>query len=433
MTVTSAVNTATYTAVGGEASVAVPFSVQRTGDLQVYRTQTGGVVTLLVYGTNYTIPASQLGNDTCQITLTVTATAGDFFQLKRVLPLLQDVDLRNQGAYLPETMEVDALDRIVEMIQATNTAVASLTAGSGGTFVFATVAPGGLPTASVANVGQVYRVTQGGQTDLYKVSTLLANATYAWTDFTAGGVTSQADINPNPLRVNGAATLSSTLAVTGATTLGSTVGVTGALTANSTLAVTGAATLNSTLAVTSGSTVGGASTLTGGIVGGIPRNVGTWQPPTATPGSYKQPVTTEMYVGSIHVPSNMTITGIQYLIGTATPTTQKVRAALYGQTGTRVAQSISGGTTMSTTASIKQQLAFDPGTYSAIGPGWYFIGLMFDTGTANLVAMIPAVGDVGSGVVGVAVTGQTSLTPPSTITVPITFPGAALVPIASIY
>jgi hypothetical protein len=180
-------------------------------------------------------------------------------------------------------------------------------------------------------------------------------------------------------------------------------------------------------------TVPGALTTTGGIAGGIPRNVGTWQPFTSTPGSYKQPVTSEMYVGSIFVPANMTVTGIQYLIGTATPTTQKVIAALYNQAGTKVAVSVAGGTTMTGTPSIKQQLAFTGSTYAAVGPAWYFIGLMFDTATSALVAMIPAVGDVGSGVVGSAVTGLTAVTPPASITPPTTFPGAAIVPIASLY
>ena len=209
--------------------------------------------------------------------------------------------------------------------------------------------------------------------------------------------------------------------ITGAVLVGGAVTSTGALSALA------SATVGTTLGVT------GASTLTGGVVGGIPRNVGTWQPPTATPGSYKQPVTTEMYVGSIFVPANMTITGIQYLIGTATPGAQKVICALYNQAGTKVAASVAGGTTMTGTPSIKQQLPFTGSTYAATGPAWYFIGLMFDTATANLVAMIPAVGDVGSGVVGVAVTSLTAVTPPSSITPPTTFPGAAIVPIASIY
>ena len=189
--------------------------------------------------------------------------------------------------------------------------------------------------------------------------------------------------------------------------------------------ITGALSLDLTLGVV------GPSTLTGGVTGGIPRNVGTWQPPSATPGSYKQPVTTEMYVGSIFVPTNMTVIGIQYLIGTTLPSGQTVIAALYSQAGTKVAASVA--TAMTTTVSIKQRLPFTGSAYAAIGPGWYFIGLMFNTATAALVAMIPAVGDVGSGVVGTAVTGLTAMTPPASITPPTDFPGAALVPIASLY
>jgi hypothetical protein len=207
----------------------------------------------------------------------------------------------------------------------------------------------------------------------------------------------------------------------------------GALSGVTSLSMGGA--LSGVTSLSMGGALTGVTTITqtGGITGGIPRNVGTWQPVNNTPGSYIGATTTSMYVGSIFVPTNMTVTGIQFLIGTATPSTQKVICALYGQTGTRVAQSVAGGTTMTGTPSIKQQLPFSPGTYAAIGPAWYFIGLMFDANTANLACMIPAGADTGTGVVGAVVTGLTAVTPPASITVPTTFPGAASVPITSLY
>ena len=245
-------------------------------------------------------------------------------------------------------------------------------------------------------------------------------ATAGITTINVAGTATMAAINASGLVAAAAAvTVGTTLGVTGTSTLA-------AVNASGLVAAAGAMTVGTTLVVT------GTSTLTGGIVGGIPRNVGTWQPPTATPGTYKQPVTTEMYVGSIFVPSNMTVTGIQYLIGTATPTTQKVIAALYNAAGTKVAASVVGGTTMTGTPSIKQQLAFTGGTYAAVGPAWYFIGLMFDTATAALFAAIPPVGDVGSGVVGGTIGSLTAVTPPSSITAPTTFT-SSVVPIASIY
>ena len=111
---------------------------------------------------------------------------------------------------------------------------------------------------------------------------------------------------------------------------------------------------------------------------------------------------------------------------------QKVIAALYNAAGTKVAASVVGGTTMTGTPSIKQQLAFTGGTYAAVGPAWYFIGLMFNTATAALFAAIPPVGDVGSGVVGGTIGSLTAVTPPSSITAPTTFT-SSVVPIASIY
>jgi hypothetical protein len=210
-----------------------------------------------------------------------------------------------------------------------------------------------------------------------------------------------------------------------------TISDTGATTGISTLNASGAVTMQA--AATVGTTLGvtGVSTLTGGIAGGLPRGVGTWQPVTSTPGTYKQPVTTEMYVGSLFTHANCTITGIKYLIGTATPTTQKVIVALYDSVGTRVAISVAGGTTMTGSPSVTQLIAFT-GTYAAPGPASYFIGLMFDTATANLFAVVPANADAGNGVVGSAITGLTAVTPPASITVPTTFTGS-IVPIGSLY
>ena len=87
---------------------------------------------------------------------------------------------------------------------------------------------------------------------------------------------------------------------------------------------------------------------------------------------------------------------------------------------------------MTGSASVTQSIAFT-GTYAAVGPGTYFIGLMFDTATANLFASVPLGVDSGSGIVGVAVTGLTAVTPPSSITAPTTFPATSVIPVASLY
>jgi hypothetical protein len=138
-----------------------------------------------------------------------------------------------------------------------------------------------------------------------------------------------------------------------------------------------------------------------------------------------------MYVGSIFVPANMTIIGIQFLHGTAVPGAQRCMVALYSAAGALVANSTTAGTTLSGAASVTQRIAFTA-SYAAKGPAWYFIGMTFDTATANLFAVVPLNADAGNGVVGTIVTGLVFGTLPSSITPPATFQGAGI-PIASPY
>lgn len=115
MTLTTLQSRVAYVASGGEPFVPVPFPVQRTGDLLVYRTPSGGSATLLTYGTHYSMTG--VGDSTGQIGLVTPAVAGDVYDLIRVIQALQELNLRNQGGYLPETLEKAGLDRIVMMIQ----------------------------------------------------------------------------------------------------------------------------------------------------------------------------------------------------------------------------------------------------------------------------------------------------------------------------
>lgn len=185
-------------------------------------------------------------------------------------------------------------------------------------------------------------------------------------------------------------------------------------------AQTSAATFSSTVAVT------GATTLTGGIAGGIPRNVGTWQPVAATSGTDTACTNGTVYTGSVFVPENCTITGIQYLIGSVGGT-DKVVVALYDKTGTLLANSDTAGATVGTAANL-QQVALTS-TYAAVGPAYYHIGLCFN-GTTAKFRSVPAHCQAGSGVVGNGVS-QTFGTP-ATITAPTTFT-ADKVPVASLY
>lgn len=175
-----------------------------------------------------------------------------------------------------------------------------------------------------------------------------------------------------------------------------------------------------TLAVT------GASTLTGGIAGGIPRNVGTWQPVAATSGTDTACSNGTAYVGSVFVPENCTVTGIQYLIGSVGGT-DKVIASLHDKNGTLLANSALAGATVGTAATL-QQVAFTS-TYAAVGPAYYFIALTFN-GTTAKFRSVPAYCNAGNGVIGNGVT-QTFGTA-ATFTAPTTFT-ADKVPVASLY
>lgn len=194
-----------------------------------------------------------------------------------------------------------------------------------------------------------------------------------------------------------------------------------ALTVAGALTAEAAATVATTLGVT------GATTTTGGIAGGIPRNIGTWQPIAATSGTDTACSNGTVYTGSVFVPANVTVTGIQYLVGSVGGT-DSVVVALYNKTGTLVANSATAGATVGTAAQI-QQVAFDPGTYAAVGPAWYHIGLCFN-GTTAKFRTVPAHCNAGNGVVGNGVA-QTFGTP-ATITAPTTFT-ADKVPVASLY
>jgi hypothetical protein len=181
-----------------------------------------------------------------------------------------------------------------------------------------------------------------------------------------------------------------------------------------------------TLEIASTAQVNGTINLIGGVINGLPRNAGTWPNSTALSGSDTACTNGTAYVGSIFIPANATITGIQYLVGSVGGT-DKVIVSLHNKLGTLVANSNTAGTTVGTAAQ-KQQVAFT-GTYAAKGPAYYFVALTFN-GTAAKFRTVPAYCDTGNGVVGNGVT-QTFGTP-ANFTVPTTFT-ADTVPVASIY
>lgn len=176
-----------------------------------------------------------------------------------------------------------------------------------------------------------------------------------------------------------------------------------------------AASGNTTVAGTLGVT--GITALTGGTSngGGLLKNYSGWKPSTLTAGTSTAAVATHVYVTMIYIPFNVTLTGV-YVNNAATVGTNKWVAALFDSTGAPLANSALAGVTTSG-ADAYQQLPFT-GTYAAVGPGIYWVGLYMN-GTTDRFRTTPAVGQY-AGFTG-DISGQTfgtvaSITPPTTFT-----------------
>lgn len=100
-------------------------------------------------------------------------------------------------------------------------------------------------------------------------------------------------------------------------------------------------------------------------------------PSTATTGTDTTPATTETYVARVFIPLTCTLTGISLLNGSAVA--GNVKVGLFDSLGNVVAQSAS--TAQSGTAAY-QDFPFTA-TYTAIGPGQYFIGVQFNSTSAR--------------------------------------------------
>lgn len=139
-----------------------------------------------------------------------------------------------------------------------------------------------------------------------------------------------------------------------------------------------------------------------------------------TSGTDATPVATEVYIGQLFVPCNMTLTGLAVFNGSVA--SGNIKVGLANSAGAVVATSAS--TSMSGTDAY-QRIAFSS-TYAAKGPATYYALQMVDNGTARInthtVGNFGAAKQTGQ----VYATGFTTITPPSTFT-------TALAPIASLY
>lgn len=191
--------------------------------------------------------------------------------------------------------------------------------------------------------------------------------------------------------------------------------------------------LTGNFSVAGTSTFTGAPTITGLItpIGGIgpaggltisPRTIaiGGLVPAVSTDFTDSTPVNTEVYIGEIFIPANMTITGIAVFNGSNV--TDNIKVGLANSAGVVLATSIS---TAGSGTDAYQRVPFTS-TYAAIGPATYYILSMYAGNTSRYNA--PPLGSFGASkqTGQVFATGFTTITPPTTFT-------ANLCNIASIY
>jgi len=181
--------------------------------------------------------------------------------------------------------------------------------------------------------------------------------------------------------------------------------------------------------VAGSSTVTGVTTATGGIASTGLSGLYTWQPATAETGTDTAFAEKKLFTAGVFLPANKTLTGIGYLLG-AGGGTNKVIAALFDSTGTKVANSseTTEGTVAGTEKTV-QELAFTS-TYAAKGPALYFIGITANGATAKL-RTIPA-NTAGKNIFTKEISLSEKNVVPASITAPTAFE-AAKGPIAFCY
>lgn len=173
----------------------------------------------------------------------------------------------------------------------------------------------------------------------------------------------------------------------------------------------------------------GAMTSTGGVRGPVaitaatsPKHVNDAPPPTLTTGTDTTPVSGTVYAGQVELPSNRTLTGVGFLIGSVGGT-NKVIVSLYDSTGALVANSPTSGTDPTVGSSGGYQEVAFTATYAAKGPGVYYVGVSVNGNTCRLRLQVL------NGGRGIALAGSygtlASVTPPTT--------GAVAAPIAYVY
>lgn len=115
MTVSTEIDSEKYIGNGVTSTFPYRFRIFQPSDMVVTRIDLGGVETILVLGTDYTITGS--GGYSGGNVILISALADGFgLTLARDLPITQETDLRNQGTFFAEVHE-DAFDKLTMIIQ----------------------------------------------------------------------------------------------------------------------------------------------------------------------------------------------------------------------------------------------------------------------------------------------------------------------------
>lgn len=114
MTISSTSHRTDYTGNGATSSYSYNFRIFSDTDLLVTKRDTSDIETTLVLNTDYTV--SGAGNSNGSITLTTALALNNHLTIRRVRPLTQGTDIRNQGDFYAEIHE-DAFDHFVMIDQ----------------------------------------------------------------------------------------------------------------------------------------------------------------------------------------------------------------------------------------------------------------------------------------------------------------------------
>lgn len=115
MSISSETSRNDYTGTGAVSTYSYGFRIYDEAHLLVTKVTAAGVVSTLVLNTDYTVTGVRDATGGT-IVLTTALASGADLTIRRVLPLTQTTDIRNQTSYFPE-MHEDTFDRCVMIDQ----------------------------------------------------------------------------------------------------------------------------------------------------------------------------------------------------------------------------------------------------------------------------------------------------------------------------